>query len=368
VADIKQGGGSSSPGYYMEILVGDTLYFDAEWTGSSTKSLVAFSVGSGSGSGSGGPSNGPVTNAVCEISPTLPAVLTLTQGTCTISGTPTESQDNTNYILWINESGVLDAAFVNIEVQDPEQIDLSPDDITTLLTNNTTMSPMTFNWVVSGTGSSGTTTSYGEGSVWQAVHINPGSNDSEPGFKYNYFSKENDAFVLVGENIYFPADGYDACSSYCKNTELWAYNPTNGTAWEVADIHPGDYSAGNSSSSNPGYYGYEVVGTTLYFTAQEESGYSADLWAHNDSNGTTWQVKNFTYSGSSVGRGLGITLVGTTLYFDADDGGLGRELWAHDTSNGNTWRVADIAIGIGSGVYVSDRCSPALIGTTLFFG
>ena len=63
-----------------------------------------------------GPSIGPVTNAVCEVSPALPAGITLTQGTCTISGIPTVVQNNTTYTIWANESGVSATATVDISV------------------------------------------------------------------------------------------------------------------------------------------------------------------------------------------------------------------------------------------------------------
>jgi ELWxxDGT repeat protein len=58
-------------------------------------------------------------------------------------------------------------------------------------------------------------------------------------------------------------------------------------------------------------------------------------------------------------------LVGDTLYFSADDGSSGRELWAHDTSNSSTWQVADIASGAGGsnpGSYME-----ILVGDTLYF-
>ena len=35
-------------------------------------------------------------------------------------------------------------------------------------------------------------------------------------------------------------------------------------------------------------------------------------------------------------------LVGNAVYFSASDGSTGHELWAHDTSNHSTWQVADI--------------------------
>ena len=55
-------------------------------------------------------------------------------------------------------------------------------------------------------------------------------------------------------------------------------------------------------------------------------------------------------SGTSYpGFYAGLTVMGTRLYFDADDGSSGRELWAHETTNGSTWQVADIDSGGGSG-------------------
>ena len=40
-------------------------------------------------------------------------------------------------------------------------------------------------------------------------------------------------------------------------------------------------------------------------------------------------------------------LVGDTIYFSANDGNTGVELWAHDTSNHSTWQVDDINNGTG---------------------
>ncbi len=92
-----------------------------------------------------GPNNGPVTNATCEISPALPTGITLTQGTCTISGTPTVTQSATTYTLWANESEVSVMATVNITIDensDPPSI--SPALTSVVLTNTTAMSPIEF--------------------------------------------------------------------------------------------------------------------------------------------------------------------------------------------------------------------------------
>jgi len=57
-------------------------------------------------------------------------------------------------------------------------------------------------------------------------------------------------------------------------------------------------------------------------------------------------------------------LVGDTLYFSANDGSSGRELWAHDTSNASTWQVADINSGTGT---VTPDNTWILVGDTLYF-
>ena len=54
-------------------------------------------------------------------------------------------------------------------------------------------------------------------------------------------------------------------------------------------------------------------------------------------------------SGTSYpGFYAGLTVMGTRLYFDADDGSSGYELWAHETTNSSTWQVADIFSGSSS--------------------
>ena len=51
--------------------------------------------------------------------------------------------------------------------------------------------------------------------------------------------------------------------------------------------------------------------------------------------------------GSKPGQNMEI-VVGDIIYFGADDGSTGIELWAHNTSNATTWQVADIRPGSSS--------------------
>ncbi|MDP6869636.1 MAG: hypothetical protein QGI21_02545, partial [Candidatus Poseidoniaceae archaeon] len=166
-------------------------------------------------------------------------------------------------------------------------------------------------------------------STWLVADINDplvGLGSSNPGALMS---------ILVGDTLYFSAyDGIDGM-------ELWAHDTSNHSTWQVADINSGNA----ASHSNPGYYMEILVGDTIYFDAYDGND-GIELWAHDTSNHSTWQVAdiNSGSSDSSPGQYMAI-LVGDTLYFSADDGNDGKELWAHDTSNHSTWQVADINSG-----------------------
>ena len=159
--------------------------------------------------------------------------------------------------------------------------------------------------------------------------------------------------MLVGDTLYFSAD--DGSSGI----ELWAHDTSNASTWQVAEINSG------SSSSNPGQHMELLVGDTLYFDANDGSS-GQELWAHDTSNASTWQVAEINSGTGNSLPGFRLqTVVGDTFYFSADDGSSGVELWAHDTSNASTWRVADLNSG-------TDGSNPGqymeiLVGDTLYF-
>ena len=114
-------------------------------------------------------------------------------------------------------------------------------------------------------------------------------------------------------------DAYDGSGG----NELWAHETTNSSTWQVADINSG------SGSSSPGLYaGVTVMGTRLYFDAYDGSS-GNELWAHETTNSSTWQVADINSGSGSSSPGLyaGVTVMGTRLYFDAYDGSSGYELW-----------------------------------------
>ncbi|HIG20203.1 MAG: hypothetical protein CXT67_03460 [Methanobacteriota archaeon] len=130
--------------------------------------------------------------------------------------------------------------------------------------------------------------------------------------------------TVMGSRLYFEAE--DQITGY----ELWAHETTNGSTWQVADIWPGDrLSSGEANSIT-------VMGTRLYFEANDNiSGY--ELWAHETTNGSTWQVADIN-SGSGYGNPAYLTAMGTRLYFKASNGS-GPGIWAHETTNASTWFV-----------------------------
>ena len=280
VADIFSGSTTSWPGAYMHLLVGDTIYFSAD-DGSTGHELWAHDtsnhstwqvadINSGSGSSYAG------------------SYISMLVGDTLYFG----AQDgSTGYELWAHDTS--------------------------------------------------------NHSTWQVIDLNSGSGNGYPGY-----STGNAGETLVGDTIYFA--GNDGSTG----RELWAHDTSNHSTWQVADIYSG--------YSNPGTYMMITVGDTLYFDASDGT-YRHELWAHDTSNHSTWRVADISSGAgsSNPGQYMDGFVVGDTVYFSAADGSDGSELWAHDTSNHSTWQVADINTGSGHskpGEYLT-----IIVGDTLYF-
>ena len=184
------------------------------------------------------------------------------------------------------------------------------------------------------------------GLTWQVADINSGTGSSGPG---RFLS------ILVHDTIYFSANDGN------NGDEIWAHDTSNGSTWQVTT----DLFVNTSNSGLSTYVVYHeasLIGDTILFAANGGSG--DELWAHDTSNGSTWQVADINPdSSNSVGSMPGAYLwipVGDTLYFSAWDGNAGHELWAHDTSNGSNWRVNVLnsslsqSVGYGGEILVGD--------------
>ena len=171
--------------------------------------------------------------------------------------------------------------------------------------------------------------------------------------------------LLVGDTLYFSAgDG-------STGQELWAHDTSNHSTWEVAEINNWIIMGGMGLGSNPGEEMAISVGDTIYFSAIEGST-GTELWAHDTSNHSTWQVadiNNITTSGSVTGSsGVGehlLALIGSTIYFSAYHPNTGQELWAHNTLNKTTWQVIDIFSGTSSSM--PGQRMDIVVGDTIYF-
>lgn len=104
-----------------------------------------------------------------------------------------------------------------------------------------------------------------------------------------------------------------------------------------------------------------AAGGKLYFAAGS-AGYGTELWVSDGTAAGTKLVKDvnptqsdplfgggFTYPRSSHPQQF--TLVGSTVFFAADDGEHGQELWATDGTEAGTKMVKDLSPGVGSPWY-----------------
>ena len=121
----------------------------------------------------------------------------------------------------------------------------------------------------------------------------------------------------------------------------------------VKDIYNGYY------SSSP--QGLTAVGDTLYFRANDGTN-GNELWKSDGTNSGTVLV-NDIYNGYSSSNPQLLTAVGDALYFRADDGTNGNELWKSDGTNSGTVMVKDIYNGYSS----SSPAYLTAVGNTLYF-
>ena len=330
VADIRSGYGWSNPGSQLQVLVGDTIYFDAgdgitgvELWAHDTSNHSTWQVADiNNGSAGSYPSNW-FTRLIGD---------TIYFDAYNGSGEGIWAHNTSNHTTW------LAATVYNGSVSSYPGYSMS------IVVGDTLYFDANDGWF--GTQMWAHDTS--NGSTWKVTNINsPGA----AGVGY-FFS------LLIGDTLYFDA-GTDALGN-----ELWAHNTSNHSTWLVADINP---YVQNASNSHPGYSMEILVGDTMYFSANDGiSGH--ELWAHDLSNASTWQVADINNGSHRSDPGLNLcVLVGDTIYFDAMNSTTGRELWAHDTSNHSTWLVADISPGAQSSGFV-DEGGEVLIDGIIYFG
>ncbi|MHB0877961.1 MAG: ELWxxDGT repeat protein [Anaerolineae bacterium] len=119
--------------------------------------------------------------------------------------------------------------------------------------------------------------------------------------------------------------------------ELWRSDgvPASGGTALVRDIRPGPYDSI--------VYGLTAIGSTIYFSADDGSR-GRELWKSDGSPSGTELVSDIR-PGPLASEPYGFVAVGGTLFFTADDGTHGRELWKSDGTAAGTVMVRDIHPG-----------------------
>lgn len=157
-------------------------------------------------------------------------------------------------------------------------------------------------------------------------------------------------FLAVGGTLFF------SVRTTGTGRELWKSDGTAPGTVLVKDIRPG------TLSSSPG--GFVALGTALLFNASDGTT-GTELWRSDGTEAGTQLVKDIQPGLNSAVDNTATRrrVVGSTLYFAADDGVHGRELWKSDGTGANTTLVADVFAGSGA----SDPDGLVELNGTLYF-
>jgi ELWxxDGT repeat protein len=158
-----------------------------------------------------------------------------------------------------------------------------------------------------------------------------------------------------GDTLFFTAtDGV-------HGRELWKSDGTRAGTVLVKNIRP-DTDIYNYSSYPSGLTG---VGRTLFFSADDGS-HGRELWKSDGTRAGTVLVKDINPGPDSAGYygPTELTDVRGTLFFSADDGVHGRELWKSDGTEAGTAMVIDLPEDY---YYRSDPTDLTAVGRRLFF-
>ena len=135
-------------------------------------------------------------------------------------------------------------------------------------------------------------------------------------------------FVVMGSNLYFIADDGSG-----NGNQLWVTDNTSANTQKVATI---------GGSSN-GIGGLTLFNGNLYFYANDGT-HGMELWISDGTSSGT-KILNDINSGSASSNPSYLTVVGKMLFFVANDGSTGNELWATDGTSNGTFQMADLASG-----------------------
>ena len=133
-----------------------------------------------------------------------------------------------------------------------------------------------------------------------------------------------------------------------SGNELWTHDPTTGITEMVVDLNNGQ------QGSNPGTFsGLFPVGDRWLFFDADNGASGFEPWVIDSTTGSLSSLGDLNSGNlpSLPGFQLGFQSVGTTVIFDANDGISGTELWGVDIANSESSAslLCDIWVGSSSG-------------------
>jgi ELWxxDGT repeat protein len=143
--------------------------------------------------------------------------------------------------------------------------------------------------------------------------------------------------------------------------ELWISDGTIVGTTIIKDINPGVNSSDPQGAANGD--GFSIVGSTLYFTADDGTN-GRELWKTDGTLANTVMVKDMNAIAINFAMPFGTEVIGSTLFFTANVTGSGTELWKTDGTSGGTVMVKEITSGISSTTFSNSFYGN---GTYVFF-
>lgn len=196
-------------------------------------------------------------------------------------------------------------------------------------------------------------TSFNNGRELYKSDGTPGNTEIVKDINFGQNSANPDEIVVMpatgsSRKLYFVASGAGGTNN-SQNTgrELWKSDGTSGGTVVVSDIIPG------TSSSINGQANLTVIGSVIYFVAEDTQN-GRELWRTSGTATSTKMVKNINTQSVGFGVNAGsdptdLVNVNGRLFFLADDGVNGRELWVSNGTSSGTVRVSNLGAGLADG-------------------
>jgi ELWxxDGT repeat protein len=157
--------------------------------------------------------------------------------------------------------------------------------------------------------------------------ISPGGSGGVP------FSSGPFGFTTVGSQVFFQA------STNGSGNELWVTDGTPGGTHVTKDIRPGPTDSGVNLTPSQGTVA--VLGSNIYFTADDGT-HGTEVWMSNGSNAGTVLLKDVNTGAATSSNPHALAVANGHLFFIADNGGVnGPQLWVSDGTAGNASQLTN---------------------------